>query len=234
MRPRDEAKNEVGNDARAEYGVRAEYEARSSEARSSNEARCNEARSVKSDSAVAYSRSATDETNPSRSGNLVGLHVPIDVNFDQADDVEPARETNEGNNQSPAGQNTAQNEKKNGMTLVVIALMTIFMFLLAGISIQYTDGTSSTSFAALVGSAKKVSADVNEPAAKVDDTLGTVSDILSSRISLISSKNPKFIVTADGKKIIPSDTIDGSLTVVDILVDHIVVTSNGTNLKIAY
>jgi len=193
---------------------------------------------VKSDSAVAYSRSATDQTNPSgvRNKVLVGLHVPIDVNFDQSDDDDAklASEKVEGKNQNPAGPITDQNEKKNGMTLVVIALMTIFMFLLAGISIQYTDKTSNTSFAALVGSATKASADANPSSATADNTLGTLSDILSSRISLISSNNPKFIVTEEGQKIIPSDTIDGSLTVVDILVDHIVVTSNGTNLKIAY
>lgn len=191
---------------------------------------------MKSDSAVAYSRSAADQTDPSEDRNkvLVGLHAPIDVNFDHSDDTKPASDKIESTNQNQTGPLTHQNEKKNGMTLVVIALMTIFMFLLAGITIQYTDRTNNTSFAALVGSAKQVSQDASAPVTAADDALGTLSDILSSRITLISSKNPKFIVTEEGKKIIPSDTIDGSLTVVDILADHIVVTSNGTNLKIAY
>ncbi len=206
-----------------------------------------EAKSMKTDRAVAYSRtsgritvntSAVTPTKPSVVSKkvLVGLHVPIDVNFDHSEDNEPRRKKTEENKRYVRSANTDLNEKKNGKTLVVIALMTIFLFLLAGLTIKFTDKVGNTSLAALIGSNTQVSPpDANAaPQAIADDTLGSLSDILSTRISLISSKNPKFIVTQEGKKIVPRDVIDGSLTVVDIFADHIVVTSNGSNLKIAY
>ncbi len=213
-----------------------------------------EAKIIKTDSAApnresamsaAYSRAAKlktaniaeKRTNTSVGNDkvLVGLHVPIDVNFDKSVDEALTKNKTGSEVRRTIVADTELNEKKNEKTLIVIALMTIFLFLLAGISIKYTNSAATNSLAALIGLNKQAEApDVNASVIATDDAFGSLSDILSSRIALISSNNPKFIVTADGKKIVPSDIIDGSLTVVDILVDHIVVTSNGSNLKIAY
>jgi len=61
-----------------------------------------------------------------------------------------------------------------------------------------------------------------------------LSEILSSRVVLISSENPKFIITETGKKIVPTDVIQGNLTVVDIFFDHVLVSSAGVTREIIY
>lgn len=213
----------------------------------------NDSAAANSESAMsaAYSRAAelktasaeVKRTKPSVVSDrvLVGLNAPIDVNFDRSRGANRTKNRAVNTTRRTVVADTEQNEKKNEKTLIaVIALMTMFLFLLAGISIKYTNSEISSSIAALIGLNKQTEAQavsasvVASEVVATDDALGSLSDILSSQIALISSNNPKFIVTADGKKIVPSDTIDGSLTVVDILVDHIVVTSNGANLKIAY
>lgn len=190
---------------------------------------------MKTDAAVSRRASAAEKTSPSIVSEkvLIGLNEPIDVNFDHTKE-NSSRKKIERENQYENSNNVDYNEKKNGKTLVAIALMTIFLFLLAGLSIKFTNSNVNTSLAALFGSSSKITANSDTSVITVDDAYGSLSDILSSKISLISSKNPKFIVTKDGKKIEPSDTIDGSLTVIDILADHILVTSNGSSLKIAY
>lgn len=138
---------------------------------------------------------------------------------------------------------TAQHEKKNGKTLAVIASMTVFLFLLAGISIKFSDRASNLSLLeAQSSSTQQLFVKTNEtdqtgqakPKVTADDSLKSLSNVLSSRISLISSNNPKFIVTAAGTKIVTNDIIGEGLKVVDILNDHIVVSSNGVTRELSY
>jgi len=205
---------------------------------------------------ISYSRSTTEPTRPTlvkekmfkekmiKEKILIGRHVPIDVNLDRSDNdysqskfklsKQPGKRLNDAFDD-------AISEKRNGMTLVTIAFVTLILFLLAGLSIKFSDQTNTKTLVDLGSLIDKSSIGASESNSAVQtpgsDAVGTnkaLSEILSARISLISSNNPKFIVTASGEKIVPNDVIDGSLTVVDIFSDYILVSSNGDTREIAY
>jgi len=197
---------------------------------------------MKTDRPVSYSRSATDLSNASaiKEKKLIGHHVPIDVNLDVSEEDHHFKRKTKGRNRKRATIKSSQVEKKNGMTLVTIAFITMILSLLAGISVKYSNQTNDPSkeaFSSLSAVADQSDSNkpfLDAPDSKVDEINKPLSEILSSRISLISSSNPKFIITASGEKIVPNDVIDGSLTVVDIFSDHIVVSSSGATKEIAY
>jgi len=139
--------------------------------------------------------------------------------------------------------NTTPDEKKSGATLVVMACITVFLFVLAGISVKFSDRASNLALLEAQSSSGKqlfvrtndavnaTPAQLENPATNSQQTL---SDILLSRISLVSSNNPKFVVTAAGRKIVANDIIGQNLQVVDIFNDHILVSSNGVLTEISY
>lgn len=208
---------------------------------------------MKTDSSLLYRRSATNRAKPSVGNendmdkNLdKNLNRSIDENWDLSRKDEIVTEKLEDDEHYIGVFYSTKNEKKNGATLLVMTFLTLFLFLLAGLSIKLTSGTNPTLFTAMnslselfssapsdtANESKITTQDQSSPTAA--GMIKPLSEMLSSRISLISSNNPKFIVTADGTKIIPSDTIDDGLTLVDIFIDHVLVSSNGETRAIAY
>lgn len=136
----------------------------------------------------------------------------------------------------------SQNEMKTRSRLIFIVVTMITLFLLIGfLAMMYTSQSQrpSTLLSNTVVESQTTLAPLSseiesKPSFAAIDAKKSLSDILSSRIALISSENPKFIVTAAGQKIIPTDIIKGKLTVVDIFPTHVLVSSNGITQELDY
>lgn len=194
-----------------------------------------EAKLVKIDSSVAHSRSTDNLTTPSSDSEkvLIGHHVPMDVKIDRSNDDNVDSDKIEDDKKIKGLFNNDLLEKRNWKTFFVIAFVTVFI--IAGLSTKFTNKASIATLDTSDNSAAQISAEAVTSESTPDNKIGSLSEILSSRISLVSSKNPKFIITAEGKKIVPSDILIGGLTVVDIYSDHVVVAlENGETRNIDY
>jgi len=189
------------------------------------------------DSSVSYSRMNDDQTTTSADSEkvLIGHHDPINVNFSQSVNEDVINDKYKGNLPLKRVHDTNLFNYRNLKTHRVIACITVLLFLLAVLINKLNNIDKPSTMGVQGNSTTREPLDSSSKNATVEDELGSLSEILSSRISLISSNNPKFIVTAEGKKIVPRDIVKGGLTVVDIYSDYIVVSlEEGETRKIPY